>query len=189
MEYCVEDLAEIVLTPEQISQRVGELAQQITADYQGQDLMVVGVLTGSFVFLADLLRQLDLPCAVDFWGASSYGTNAVSSGQIRVEKDLSLLVAAKHVLVVEDIVDTGLTLSRLVSILHERGAASVKVCCLLDKPAGREVAVNLDYTGFEIPDRFVVGYGLDFAHQYRNLPFVAVLKPDKYATQAHPRQR
>ena len=180
MEYCAQDLAEILLTPEQISQRVGQLARQITTDHEGQELTVLGILTGSFVFLADLLRQLDLPCAVDFWGVSSYGTDMVSSGQIRVEKDLSLPVTGKYVLVVEDIVDTGLTLNHLVRMLHQRGVTSVKVCCLLDKPARRRVPVKLDYVGFEIPDRFVVGYGLDFSQRYRNLPYVAVLKPDKY---------
>ena len=182
MKYCAQDLAEILLSPEQIEQRIGELARQITADYQGKELTVVGVLTGGFVFLADLLRRLDLPCVVDFWGASSYETDTVSSGEIRMEKDLSIPVPGRHALVVEDIVDTGRTLNRLVSILRQRGAASVKVCCLLDKPARRQALVDLDYIGFGIPDQFVVGYGLDFSQQYRNLPYVAVLKPDKYTT-------
>ena len=182
MAYCAEDLAEILLTPEQIRQRVSELARQISADYEGQELLVLGVLTGSFVFLADLLRQLDLPCMVDFWAATSYGTDTISSGQLRVTKDVSLSVGGQHVLVVEDIVDSGLTLQHLVAMLHGRGAASVKVCCLLDKPARRQAAVSPDYVGFDIPDQFVVGYGLDFSQRYRNLPFVAVLQPDKYTS-------
>ena len=182
MKYCAPDLAEILISPEEISERVSKLAAQIMADYRGQELTIVGVLTGSFVFLADLLRRLDLPCVVDFLAASSYGTGTTSQGQICVEKDLRVPVANKTVLVVEDIVDTGLTLSRLVTMLQQRGAASVKVCCLLDKSAGREVPVQLDYVGFEIPNHFVVGYGLDYAEHYRNLPGVAVLKPEKYTT-------
>ena len=186
MKYCAQDLAEIVISPERISERVSQLAQQITADYQGKELTVVGVLTGSFVFLADLLRQLDLPCVVDFCKAASYGVDTVSSRQISLEKGLSVPVANKNVLLVEDIVDTGLTLNRIVDMLQQDGAVSVKVCCLLDKSARREVPVQLDYVGFPIPDQFVVGYGLDFAQHYRNLPYVAVLRPDKYSTEIVP---
>lgn len=182
MKYCAPDIAEILISPEEISERVSDLAAQITADHRGQELTIVGVLTGSFVFLADLLRQLDLPCVVDFLAASSYGTGTTSQGQIYLEKDLHVSIADKTVLVVEDIIDTGLTLSRLVTMLQQRGAAEVKVCCLLDKSARREVPVQLDYVGFEIPDHFVVGYGLDYAEHYRNLPGVAVLKPEKYIT-------
>jgi len=182
VEYCAQDLAEVLISPARISERVSQLAEQITADYQGKELVVVGVLTGSFVFLADLLRQLDLPCVVDFWKAASYGTDTVSAGEVSVEKDLTIEVGGKDVLVVEDIVDTGRTLAQLVQTLHERGTGSVKVCCLLDKAARREVPVQLDYVGFQIPDRFVVGYGLDFAQHYRNLPYIAVLKPDKYTS-------
>jgi len=184
VKYCASDLSEILLSAEQIDQRVGELAAEITADYSDQEIMIVGVLTGSFVFLADLLRQIDRPCVVDFLAAYSYGTGTNSSGEIRVERDLRVSVVDKDVLVVEDIVDTGLTLSRLIAMLQERGAASVKVCCLLDKPARREVSVQLDYVGFQIPDRFVVGYGLDYDQHYRNLPCVAVLKADKYLTRS-----
>ncbi len=186
MDYCAQDIAEVVVSSEQISQRISQLAEQITADYQDKELMIVGVLTGSFVFLADLLRKLDLPCVVDFIAANSYGTDTTSAGQIRIEKDLSVAVKGRDVLIVEDIIDTGLTLSRLVLMLSDRGAASVKVCCLLDKPARRQATVQLDYVGFQIPDQFVVGYGLDFAHHYRNLPHVVVLKPESYATVPDP---
>ena len=152
MDYCAQDIAEVLVSSEQISQRVSELAEQISTEYQGKELMVVGVLTGSFVFLADLLRKLDLSCVVDFIAADSYGTGTSSAGEICIEKDLSVTVEGRDVLIVEDITDTGLTLSRLVAMLTDRGAASVRICCLLDKPARRQAAVQLDYVGFQIPD-------------------------------------
>ncbi len=186
MDYCAQDIAEVLVSSEQISQRISQLAEQIIADYRDKELIIVGILTGSFVFLADLLRKLDLPCVVDFIAADSYGTDTTSAGQIHIEKDLSMAVEGRDVLIVEDIIDTGLTLSRLVPMLRDRGAASVKTCCLLDKPSRRQVTVQLDYVGFQIPDQFVVGYGLDFAHHYRNLPQVVVLKPESYATVPDP---
>lgn len=177
--YCQGDLAGVLLTAEQIAARVAELGRQITRDYAGQPVVVLGVLNGVVVFLADLLRHLDLPCEVDFVTLASYGDSTVSSGQIALLREPRLPLEGKRVLVVEDIVDTGRTLAWLVDWLRER-AADVKVCCLLDKTSRREVPVRLDYVGFEIPDAFVVGYGLDFAQAYRNLPYVAVLRPEVY---------
>ncbi len=177
--YCQRDLASVLLTAEQIAARVAELGRQITRDYGGQPVVVLGVLNGVVVFLADLLRHLDLPCEVDFVTLASYGSSTVSSGEITLVREPRLPLEGKRVLVVEDIVDTGRTLAWLVNWLRER-AAEVRVCCLLDKASRREVPVRLDYVGFEIPDAFVVGYGLDFAQAYRNLPYVAVLKPEVY---------
>ena len=175
MAYGAEDIAEIILTEQQISRRVAELAEQIKADYEDPDLLLVGVLTGSFVFLADLMRQLDRPCEVDFCHVSSYGNGTVSSGEFSMIRDLSLPVTGKHVLLIEDIVDSGRTVAELRRLLEARDAASVKVCTLLSKTARRETTVALNYIGFEIPDRFVVGYGLDHAQRFRNLPFIATL--------------
>ncbi len=171
-----QDVAEVILSEEQIAQRVAQLAEQIAADYQYAELVIVGILTGSFVFLADLMRQLDRPCEVDFLQAASYGSGTVSSGEVAIGKDLTLSVTGKHVLLVEDIVDSGRTLTELVRLVENRKPASVKVCALLSKSARRELAVELNYIGFEIPDRFVVGYGLDYAQHFRNLPFIGVLR-------------
>ena len=178
MPYCDDDIAEVIITQQQIAARIAELAQQIAADYRDRQLVLVGVLTGSFVFLSDLMRQLDRPCEVDFLDASSYGNGAVSSGEVTITKDLNLLLAGKDVLVVEDIVDSGRTVAELVRFIKAAQPVSVKVCTLLDKPAHREISVELSYIGFVIPDQFVVGYGLDYAQQFRNLPFVAALDED-----------
>lgn len=174
------DVAEVLFTEEQVQSRVAELAERLHKDYCGRDVLMVGVLTGAVVFLSDLIRYLCMPLCVDFVHLRSYGEATVSSGTIEVVKDLSTDVRDRHVLVIEDIVDTGRTLNHLVGMLRERGAASVRVCALLSKPSRRAVEVPLDYVGFEIPDVFVVGYGLDFAGQYRNLPCVAVLRPEAY---------
>ncbi len=182
MAYWEQDIAEIILTEEQIAQRVGQLAEHISADYQDCELVLVGILTGSFVFLADLMRQLTRRCQVDFFDVSSYGDDMTSSGEVAILKDLSLPVTGKHVLMVEDIVDSGRTVAKLVEVVKDRQPASVKVCTLLSKTARRELAVELNYIGFEIPDYFVVGYGLDYAQRFRSLPFVAVLKDDAMLT-------
>ena len=178
MPYCDEDIIKVIITEQQIAARIAQLAQQITADYRDKQLVLVGALTGSFVFLSDLMRQLDRPCEVDFLDASSYGNGTVSSGEVAITKDLNLSLAGKDVLVVEDIVDSGRTVSELVRLLEAHQPASVNVCTLLDRPARREIPVELSYIGFVIPDQFVVGYGLDYAQQFRNLPFVAVLDED-----------
>jgi hypoxanthine phosphoribosyltransferase len=167
---------EPLITEEGLARRVAELGARITEDYRGKDLVVVGVLKGSFPFVADLVRQIDLPLRVDFLGLSSYGNGTESSGVVKITSDLTKPIAGKHVLVVEDIVDTGLTMKYLLANLATRQPASVRVCSLLEKPARLRVEVEIAYKGFTIPDEFVVGYGLDYDERYRNLPFLGILK-------------
>jgi hypoxanthine phosphoribosyltransferase len=174
------DVAEILITEEQIRQRTRDLARQISRDYQGRDLLLICVLKGGIVFLVDLMRELTIPHSVDFMATSSYGDATESSGVVRILKDLENPIQGRHVLIVEDIIDTGHTLDYLTRILRERNPASLRVCTLLNKPDRREVHIVIDYLGFDIPNRFVVGYGLDFGELYRNLPFVGVLKPELY---------
>lgn len=170
----------ILLEEDKIKQKVHELGQQITRDYQGESILMVGILKGAMIFLADLVRHIDVPTYFDFMAVSSYGTGTISSGAVRILKDLDRSIEGKHVIIVEDIVDTGLTLQYLVENMKARRPASLKICTLLDKPSRRKVNVNIDYNGFSIPDEFVVGYGLDFSEKYRNLPYIAVLKPEIY---------
>ena len=165
-----------LLTKEEISVRTGELAAQITGDYKGQDLVMVGVLKGAFIFLADLVRQVDMPVEIDFVAVSSYGTDTKSSGVVKIIKDLDIKIEGKHVLLVEDIVDTGLTLKYLSGMLQGRGPKSVEICALLSKPDARKVEIEVKYCGFDVPPLFVVGYGLDYAERYRQLPYVGVLE-------------
>lgn len=174
------DLQGILISEEQIAQRVKELGQQITQDYAGKDLLLVSVLRGSVVFTADLLRAIDLPCEVDFMAVSSYGMQTHSSGVVRILKDLDTDITGRDVLIVEDILDSGLTLSYLMENLQSRKPASVKIAALLFKEGKQKVDLSPDYTGFSCPDEFVVGYGLDFAEKYRNLPSIGVLKPEIY---------
>lgn len=174
------DIKEILITEEQIKAKTKELGKLITEQYRGKDLVVIGVLKGCVIFLSDLVREIDLPLTLDFMVVSSYGTATKSSGVVRIIKDLEKDIQGKDVLVVEDIVDSGLTLSYLVEYLKSRNANSVKICSLLDKPERRKAQVTIDFSGFQIPDEFVVGYGLDFAEIYRNLPFVCILKPEVY---------
>ncbi|MBC7258397.1 MAG: hypoxanthine phosphoribosyltransferase [Chloroflexi bacterium] len=175
-----EDVSEVLLTEEQIQQRVRELAEQISADYRGKDLLLVCILKGGVLFLTDLMRQLDIPHAVDFMAISSYGAGTESSGVVRILMDLNTSIEGKNVLIVEDIVDTGHTLDYILRNLSTRRPASLKVCALLNKPSRRQVDVPIHYIGFDIPNKFVIGYGLDFGEKYRNLPFVGVLKPEFY---------
>lgn len=163
---------------EELQKRIKELAKEIASDYEGRDLLLIGVLKGSFMFLADLIRELDYKVAIDFMGTYSYGPSTQSSGEVRITKDLEQSVAGRHVLLVEDIVDTGLTLRYLVDTLRTRQPASLKVCALLDKPARRRVRIGLDYYGFIIPNAFVVGYGLDYQERYRGLSYVGVLEEE-----------
>lgn len=176
------DIEQVLFTERKLKNRVKKLGEQITADYQGKDLVVISVLRGSYIFMADLTRCIDLPCTVDFMAVSSYGKGTTSSGQVNIIKDLSDSVEGKDVLVVEDILDTGNTLSYLLEILKARNVASLKLCTLLDKPDRRKKPIKADYTGFTIPDAFVVGYGLDYAEKYRNLPYIGVLKPEVYTS-------
>ena len=176
-----KDIQEILFTEEQLKKRVEELARQIENDYAEKEVMFIGILRGSFVFLADLCRRwVDLPCTLDFMSVSSYGTGTTSSGQIQIIKDLSEDITGRHVIVVEDILDSGNTLHYLLNILEHRHPASVRLCALLDKPERRVKPVELHYCGFSIPDAFVVGYGLDYAERYRSLPYVGILKPEVY---------
>lgn len=175
-----DDVEEVLLGEDQIRARVGELGSQIGADYADRDPVLVSVLKGSFIFLADLVRALEIPLSIDLMELSSYGAATESTGQVRILKDLSRPIEGRHVLVVEDIIDTGLTLNYLLRYLEDRAPASVSICCLLDKPARRLVEIPIDYRGFTIPDRFVVGYGLDFDERYRNLSYIGVLRPSVY---------
>ena len=170
--------AEVLIDAEAVKAKVQELGARLTAEYQGKDLLVVGILKGSVIFMADLLRAIDLPLEIDFMAAKSYGDFTISEGKVRITKDLDKAIAGRHILIVEDIIDTGKTLSALNVVLKDRGAASIRVCALLDKPDRREVDFNADYVGFVIPDKFIVGYGLDYAEAYRNLPYVGFLNPD-----------
>lgn len=175
-----KDIQEVLFSQQQLADRVGELAAQITADYAGKEIMLVSVLRGSFIFVADLCRRIDLPCTVDFMAVSSYGGGTSSTGQVQITKDLSSDISGKHILVVEDILDSGNTLSYLLKLLEQRKPASIRLCTLLNKPERRVKDVEVHYSGFSIPDAFVVGYGLDFAEGYRNLPYIGILKPEVY---------
>jgi hypoxanthine phosphoribosyltransferase len=171
-------VAEVLVDEESLRARVAELGEEISTDYVGRDPLLVGVLKGAVFFMADLMRQLTVPCEVDFMAISSYGAASDSSGVVRILKDLDTPIENRHVLVVEDIIDSGLTLSYLMRNLKARRPTTLEVCALLTKPARREIDVPVRYVGFEIPNRFVVGYGLDFAEKYRNLPYVGVLQED-----------
>ena len=174
------DIEKVLFTPEQIQTRVTELGLQITKDYQGRDLHLVTIVKGSLPFFADLIRTIDLPLSLDVLGVASYlGTQ--SSGEVRLTKDLDDPIEGQHVLVVEDIIDSGLTLSYVLRNLRQRAPASLKVVTFLDKPTGRKTPIESDYVGFTIPNAFVIGYGLDWNQRYRNLPYVGILKHDVYA--------
>ena len=171
-------VGEVLIGAETLSSRVADLGAEISSDYEGRDLLLIGVLKGAVFFMADLMRKLTIPCEVDFMAISSYGDSTDSSGVVRILKDLDINIDGRDVLVVEDIIDSGLTLSYLIRNLEAREPASLEVCALLTKPARREIDVPVRYVGFEIPNHFVIGYGLDFAERYRNLPYVGVLHPD-----------
>lgn len=173
-------IKEILLTEEEIASRVKELGQEITKDYESKELLLVGILKGAVMFMSELSKNIKLPFMIDFMSVSSYGMSSKSTGEVKINKDLDYSVVGKDVLIVEDIIDTGLTLSYLTDNLKKRGANSVKIVTLLDKPDRRNTNVEIDYLGFSIPDEFVVGYGLDYAELYRNFPFVAALKEEVY---------
>jgi hypoxanthine phosphoribosyltransferase len=175
------DIGDILLTEDDIAAKVADLGRRIAADYAGRPLTLVSVLKGSLPFMADLMREIPLPLRIDLMEVSSYGgTSTESSGLVRIMKDLSASIAGEDVLLVEDIIDTGLTLNYLIRYLRGKNPASLRICTLLDKPARRLVDIPVDYIGFEIPDQFVVGYGLDYGERYRNLRFVGVLRPEVY---------
>lgn len=175
-----KDILKVLLTKEQIQKRVKELARQISRDYQGKDLTLVATLKGSVIFLSDLIRFMNHPCAIDFIAASSYRGQVTSSGVVRLVMDLRESPVGKNLLIVEDIIDTGYTMDYLLKNLSTRQPKSLKVCTLLDKPAARKVFIPIDYRGFTIPNEFVVGYGMDYLEKYRNLPYIGVLNPEIY---------
>lgn len=175
-----DDILKVLLTEEQLQAKCAEMGAQITADYQGKNLLLVTVLKGAVVYLADLMRQIDLPCAIDFMVVSSYGAGTKTSGVVKIVKDLDQDLSGKDILIVEDILDSGMTLSYLKGLLESRSPASIRIATLLDKPARRKVDLFADYVGYEVPDEFVVGYGLDYDEKYRNLPYVGILKPEVY---------
>ena len=175
-----KDLQQMLFDEAALKERVSELGQLITKDFAGKEPMLIAVLKGSFMFMADLVRAIDLPCQIEFLGLSSYGDQATSTGAVRITRDLDVDIAGRDVIIVEDILDSGLTLSYLKGYLQGRKPASIEICTLLDKPERRKAEVLPRYTGFQIPDAFVVGYGLDFAERYRNLPYIGVLKPEVY---------
>jgi hypoxanthine phosphoribosyltransferase len=174
------DIQEVLYTEEQIRTKVKELGDQISRDFSGRNLFVICVLKGAFIFMADLVKAIDIPLELDFMAVSSYGQSTKSSGVVKIIKDLDVPVEGRNVLIVEDIIDSGLTLSYLIDVLERRNALSVNVVALFDKPARRTVDLEPDYKGFTIPDAFVVGYGLDYAEKYRNLPYIGVLKEEVY---------
>jgi hypoxanthine phosphoribosyltransferase (EC 2.4.2.8) len=176
----LNDLAEILLTKEEIEKKVAELGEKISEDYKDKNLLLVGILKGCVVFMSDLMKHITIPARIDFMSVSSYGAGVKSSGVVKIIKDLDNPIQGYDVLIVEDILDSGLTLHYIIDLLKSRNPNSIRICTLLDKPYSRKVEVKTDYCGFEIPDKFVIGYGLDYAEKYRNLPFVGVLKPEIY---------
>ena len=174
-------IKQVLVSEEEIAKKVEELAKKITEDYKGKDLLLVGILKGSVIFMSALAQKIEFPVQMDFMAVSSYGKSSTSTGEVRINKDLDFSVEDRNLLIIEDIIDTGYTLGYLIDKLKKRGAKSIKVCTLLDKPDRRKVDINVDYLGFVIPDEFIVGYGLDYAEQYRNLPYVAALKEEVYS--------
>ncbi|MDF2595003.1 MAG: hypoxanthine phosphoribosyltransferase [Clostridia bacterium] len=174
------DIEKILFSEADLEARIEELGERITEDYRGKELIVVGILKGSNIFTSDLVRKVNIPLKIDFMVVSSYGNTTESTGVVRILKDLEHSVENKHLLIVEDIIDSGLTLKYLKEMLLTRNPAGIKICTLLDKPARRKEYVDIDYTGFEVPDEFIVGYGIDYAEMYRNLPYVGVLKREVY---------
>jgi len=175
-----KDIKEILIEEDILQAKIKELGAKITEDYKGKDLLLICVLKGAVVFVSDLMKRIDLPLEIDFMAVSSYGSDTKSSGVVRILKDLNKGIEGKNILIVEDIIDSGLTLSYLIENLKARGPESVEICTILDKPDRRKANINIKYTGFHVPDEFVVGYGLDYAEKYRNLPYVAILKEEVY---------
>ncbi len=175
------DIKEILIDENSLQAKVKELGAKIAEDYKGKDLLLICVLKGAVVFVSDLMKRINLPLEIDFMAVSSYGCDTKSSGVVRILKDLDKGVEGKHILIVEDIIDSGLTLSYLIENLKARCPESVEICTILDKPNRRTANINIKYTGFQVPDEFVIGYGLDYAEKYRNLPYVAVLKEEVYS--------
>ncbi|WP_066889728.1 hypoxanthine phosphoribosyltransferase [Clostridium nigeriense] len=176
----IKDIKKVLLTEEQILERVREIGKSISKDYEGKDLLVVGILKGSVLFASDLIKNITIPCEIDFMAVSSYGSSTETSGVVRILKDLDHSIEGKDIIIVEDIIDSGVTLDYLLKYLKARKANSIEIVTLLTKPARRKVDIEVKYCGFEVPDEFLVGYGLDFAEKYRNLPYVGILKEEVY---------
>lgn len=176
-----KDIERVFFSKEEIEEKVAELGRQITEDFTGKNPLFVGVLKGSFVFMADLMRSVNTYCDIDFMSVSSYGNGTTTTGAVKINKDLSYDVENRHIIIIEDILDSGITLSYLRNYIMARNPASISICTLLDKPARRKANISADYVGFICPDAFIVGYGLDYAERYRNLPYIGVLKSDIYA--------
>lgn len=176
----LSDIEKVLLSEEEIKNKVKELGEKISHDYENKNLMLISILKGSIVFMSDLMRSITTKCQIDFLAVSSYGSSTKTSGEVRIIKDLDVSLEGFDVLVVEDILDSGMTLNYVLNLLKNRNPASINICTLLDKPSRRRVEVDAKYIGFEVPDEFVVGYGLDYAEEYRNIPFVGVLKPSVY---------
>ena len=180
-EWVEKDIQKVLISEEEIHERVQAVGRQITEDYRGKRLFCLGVLKGCFIFMADLLRSVDLPCTMDFMAVSSYGNGTTNTGAVKITKDLSFDIEGQDILIVEDILDSGATLHYLTHYLENRNPASIRIATLLDKPSRRKAPVSPNYCCFTVPDEFVVGYGLDYAERYRNLPYIALLKPEVYS--------
>ncbi|RTE02545.1 hypoxanthine phosphoribosyltransferase [Paenibacillus whitsoniae] len=176
------DIQDVLYSEGQIQDKIKELGEKLSADYEGKNPLVICVLKGAFIFMADLVKQIRVPLEIDFMAVSSYGQSTKSSGVVKIIKDLDVPVEGRHILIVEDIIDSGLTLSYLIDVLERRNAKTISVVALFNKPARRTVELEPDYEGYELPDEFVVGYGLDYAEKYRNLPFIGILKPEVYSS-------
>ncbi|OAS19496.1 hypoxanthine phosphoribosyltransferase [Paenibacillus oryzisoli] len=176
------DIQEVLYSEEQIQGKIKELGDVLSTDYEGKNPLVICVLKGAFIFMADLVKQIRVPLEIDFMAVSSYGQSTKSSGVVKIIKDLDVPVEGRHIVIVEDIIDSGLTLSYLIDVLERRNAKTISVVALFNKPARRTVELEPDYAGYELPDEFVVGYGLDYAEKYRNLPFIGILKPEIYSS-------
>lgn len=181
MKSMKDDISEVLFTEQQLADIVKEMGARISRDYEGKNLVMVSVLKGSLIFMADLMREITVPCSIDFLSVSSYGAGTTTTGEVRILKDLDATLEGKDLLVVEDILDSGVTLSFLLKNLSARHPQSIRLCTLLDKPERRRVDIRPDYVGAQVPDKFIVGYGLDYAEKYRNLPYIGVLKPEIYA--------
>lgn len=179
---------DILITPGEIRAKVQTLGREIAREYSGKDLLLIGILKGAFIFMADLVREIDIPVQIDFMDISSYGPATVSSGEVRIIKDLDSSIKGRNVLLVEDIIDTGLTLKYITEILHKREPESVKICCMLDKPSRRKADIKPDFCGYIVEDRFIVGYGLDYRENYREYPAICELKPAVYQERKDPEQ-
>lgn len=176
-----QDIGSVLLSESQLQEMVAQLGRRISEDYRGKNLLMVSILKGSVVFMSDLMRHITIPCRIDFMSVSSYGSGVKTSGIVKIVKDLDIPLGGYDLLVVEDILDSGMTLQYILELLQARGPASIKLCTLLDKPERRKVDIKADYVGYQVPDEFVVGYGLDYDEKYRNLPYVGILKPEVYS--------